>query len=200
MRKYILVTLVSTLFLSLNTFSSTFTEENQMVESTYRPALDTVDKLQTKLLILEQEKDLNTEVSKFIQELIKYQSLNKVEKIDKWIHFKEKVSRMENLGGLVSEIDTQLTSLDLKSGIVVQTSSGEAVDNSQKIAEYMIKNEQNMTEEEAKTRAGSLVTILTYQNKYLTLKNRLDSWRKIMEFHLQLADAELSKYRKYTPY
>ncbi len=200
MKKYILLTLASTLLLSLNTFSSTFMEENQMVESTFRPALDTVEKLQTKLSLLEQEKDLNTVVRKFIQDLINYQSLSKVEKIDSWIHFKDKVSRMENLGMMVSEIDTQLTSLDLKSGIVVQTSSGEAVDNSQKIAEHMIKNEQNMTEEEAKTRAGSLVTILTYQNKYLTLKNRLDFWRKIMGDHLKLADAELSKYRKYTPY
>lgn len=198
MKKYILVTLASTLFLSLNTFSSTFTEENQMVESTFRPVLDKVEKLQTKLSILEQEIDFNTVVRKFIQELIKYQSLNKVEKIESMMDFKLKISKLRNLGQKLLDIQEQLVSLN--SEINVPMGDGTGVGKSQFISEYMIKNKRTLTAEDAKNGAQSLALIYTYQNKYIKIKNRLDSLSSELDALLLHADAEFESVRKFTPY
>lgn len=198
MKKYILVTLASTLFLSLNAFSSTFMEENQMVESTFRPALDKVEKLQTKLSILEQEIDFNTEVRKFIQELIKYQSLNQVDKIKSLMDFKLEISKLRNLGQKLVNIQEQLISLD--SEINVLMGDGTGVGKSHFISEYMIKNNRTLTAEDAKNGAQSLALIYTYQNKYIKIKNRLDSLSSELDALLLHADAEFESVRKFTPY
>lgn len=198
MKKCILVTLASTLFLSLNAFSSTFMEENQMVESTFRPALDKVEKLQTKLSILEQEIDFNTEVRKFIQELIKYQSLNQVDKIKSLMDFKLEISKLRNLGQKLVNIQEQLISLD--SEINVLMGDGTGVGKSHFISEYMIKNNRTLTAEDAKNGAQSLALIYTYQNKYIKIKNRLDSLSSELDALLLHADAEFESVRKFTPY